>query len=173
MIDFESSKPSPRPLGRRQLMLASALGVGGLASSPVEAVGEVNPDGLRTSLHQEVVFKAPSSRLYEILLDSREFSAFSGEAAQIDARPGGAFSLFGGKIVGRTIELAPNARIVQAWRPAYWEPGIYSLVKFELRAEGERTRIVLDHWGFPQGKFAGFDSGWPERYWRPLEKFLG
>jgi activator of HSP90 ATPase len=34
---------------------------------------------------------------------------------QISREVGGAFSLFGGIIVGRHIELVPNERIVQAW----------------------------------------------------------
>ena len=46
---------------------------------------------------------------------------------------GGAFTTFGKLIEGRNIELVPNQRIVQAWRPASWEPGLYSIVRFELK----------------------------------------
>jgi hypothetical protein len=35
----------------------------------------------------------------------------------------GAFNTFGGLIEGRNVELIPNRRIVQAWRPAHWDPG--------------------------------------------------
>jgi hypothetical protein len=60
--------------------------------------------------------------------------------AQISSETGGAFTIFGGHIVGRQIELVPNVRIVQAWRPVDCEPGIYSIARFGLAREGLGTR---------------------------------
>jgi activator of HSP90 ATPase len=126
----------------------------------------------RTFLHQEVEFNARPQRIYEILLDSRQFSAFTGLPAEIIAEAGGTFSMFGGRIVGRNVELVPNQRIVQAWREATWERGVYSLVKFELKEQGSKTMVVLDHTGFSEGDFGHFNPGWKSRYWDPLQKFL-
>jgi hypothetical protein len=61
--------------------------------------------------------------------------------------------MFGKLITGRNVELIP-------------------IVKFELEADGSQTKLVLDHTGFPEGKFDDLNSGWPERYWQPLAKFL-
>jgi activator of HSP90 ATPase len=105
-------------------------------------------------------------------LDSKQFGAFSGDAAEISPEAGGTFSMFGGRIVGRNIELVPNQRIVQAWREASWGPGVYSLVKFELKEQGSKTKVVLDHTGFGEGDFEHLNPGWKMRYWDPLEKFL-
>ena len=80
--------------------------------------------------------------------------------------------MFGGLIVGRNIELVPAQRIVQAWRPTHWDPGVYSLVKFELKPRASETTIVLDHTGFPEGDYDGLNSGWKSHYWDPLMKFL-
>ena len=85
---------------------------------------------------------------------------------------GGAFSTFGGLIVGRQIELVPNQRIVQAWRPAYWKPGAYSIVTFELADNGSETKLILDHRGFPDGDAKGLLDGWNKNYWEPLAKYL-
>ena len=126
----------------------------------------------RTSLHQAIDFKASPQRMYEVLLDSKQFAAFTGLAAEIDPKAGGAFSTFGGLIVGRNIELIPNQRIVQAWRPTHWDAGIYSIVRFDLKPNGSGTTVVLDHTGFPEGEFDNLNSGWPIRYWEPLKKFL-
>jgi activator of HSP90 ATPase len=126
----------------------------------------------RTSLHQEIDLRAGPQRIYGVLLDSKQFAAFTGMPAEIDPKAGGAFSTFGGLIVGRNVELIPNQRIVQAWRPTHWEPGIYSMVKFDLEAQGSETRIVLDHTGFPQGAFDDLDPGWKVRYWDPLKKLF-
>jgi activator of HSP90 ATPase len=166
---------------RRQVMAGIAVAFGGLATSAStwgkarQATAEApstGTDKLRTYLHQEVDIKASPQRIYEVLLDSKQFAAFTGLPAEIDPKAGGAFSLFGGMIAGRNVELIPNQRIVQAWRPASWEPGVYSIVKFELKEQGSGTRVVLDHTGFPEGKFGGLDSGWHERYWEPLKKVV-
>jgi uncharacterized protein YndB with AHSA1/START domain len=69
------------------------------------------------AIKQEVVFKASPKRVYDALLDSKQFSEFSGGApAEISCDPGGPLSCFGGMITGRNVELIPNQRIVQAWR---------------------------------------------------------
>jgi activator of HSP90 ATPase len=125
-----------------------------------------------TTIHQEVDFKASPQRIYEALLDAKQFSAFTKDTAEIEPQPGGAFKLFGGVIQGRNIELAPNQRIVQAWRPAFWPPGVYSIVKFELVPQGAGTRLILDHAGFSEDKWEGLNDGWPARYWEPLRKYL-
>lgn len=85
---------------------------------------------------------------------------------------GAAFSLFGGFIVGRHIELVPGERIVQAWRVINWNPGIYSIARFELSERNSRTKLILDHVGFPEGQEQHLADGWKANYWEPLEKFL-
>ena len=126
----------------------------------------------RTSIHQEIEFKAPPARLYQVLLSSKEFAAFTGMHAQIDAKEGGAFSMFGGMIAGRNVELVSGQRIVQAWRPASWEAGVYSMVRFQLQPKDAGAVVVLDHSGFPEGDYDHLFSGWGERYWDPLHKYL-
>jgi activator of HSP90 ATPase len=166
------------PPTRRQVLAGGAAALAGLAlgsASAQQTVKETpttDADRALTVLHQEVDLKATSHRIYEILLDSKWFTEFSGEAATISPEVGGAFSMFGARIVGRNIELVPDQRIVQAWRPAYWEPGLYSLVKFELKTKGSLAHVVLDHTGFPAGHFASLSSGWKEHYWDRLTKYL-
>jgi activator of HSP90 ATPase len=149
---------------RRQIGLV----LGGLAA--VSTRGQTQKHG--TTIHQEVDFKAPAARIYEILLDAKQFSACTKDSAQIQPQAGGAFKLFGGRIEGRNIELLPNQRIVQAWRPAYWPAGVYSIVKFELVPREAGTRVVLDHAAFTEDQWEGLSSGWQEHYWGPLHKYL-
>lgn len=137
-----------------------------------------SPNQARTSLHQEIDLSAPPERIFHMLLDSKEFAAFTGMPATIDPGAGGAFSTFGGLIEGRNIEIISNRRIVQAWRPTSWDSGVYSVVHFELKsvtapgASSVGTTLVLDHTGFPAGDFDHLDPGWHMRYWDPLTKYL-
>jgi len=126
----------------------------------------------RTSLHQEIELNAPPERIFHVLLDPKEFAAFTGMPATIDPAPGGAFKTFGGLIEGRNIEIIASSRIVQAWRPSYWTPAVYTVVHFELKASASGTTLVLDHTGFPEGEFDHLDPGWHMRYWDPLTKYL-
>ena len=175
-------KPSsPQGISNRRQVLTGMIAIfGSLATAAVPACAQkkmvegesTGVEGLLTYLHQELDVNATPHRVYEILLSSKQFSAMTGLSADIIPEAGGAFTTFGGLIAGRTVELVSNQRIVQAWRPTHWDPGIYSIVKFELTAQAGKTTIVLDHTGFPEGNFRHLDSGWYERYWEPLKKYL-
>jgi activator of HSP90 ATPase len=182
---MNEENPAPLPTGlltrRRALAgfaatfvgLGATLGVRGQVSpaSPREE-GGTPVNGARTSLHYDTTFKVPPQRIYSMLLDPKLFAAFTGPPAEIDGTEGGRFSLFGGLIVGRNVELVPNQRIVQAWRPTHWNPGVYSIVKFELQGEGMQTTLVLDHTGFPEAESEHLDAGWKGHYLHPMAKFL-
>ena len=164
---------------RRQVGTVIAMVLGCLAAGPraaaeqtMQEIPATAANKTRTSLHEDIDIKASPQRIYEALLDAKQFAAFTGRPAEIGPKAGGAFSMFGGSIVGRNIELVPGQRIVQAGRPTRWDPGIYSIVKFELKSQGYVTTVVLDHKGFPEGDFDSLDSGWHAHYWEPLKKFL-
>jgi uncharacterized protein YndB with AHSA1/START domain len=128
-------------------------------------------------IHQVIVFKASRARVYQALTDAKQFSkvtdfSIPGASTTISPELGGSFSLFGGVISGRHIEMVPNERLVQAWRAADWAPGIYSIAKFQLNESGAGTSLVFDHTGFPQGKAESLADGWKSHYWGPLQKYL-
>lgn len=167
---------------RRQTLAGIAAALGAITAGPIaQGQTEIAPtqeepsspaNQGRTSLHQEVAFKVNPQRLFDFLLDSKVFAAFTGMPTEIDRKPGGSFKTFGGLIEGRNIEVVANQRIVQAWRPANWDPGVYLLVRFEFKPQGATTVIVLDHTGFPEGKYDSLNSGWSQRYWEPMRKYL-
>jgi activator of HSP90 ATPase len=171
---------------RRQIMTGAAA----LAGMALPAVGAfaATDDGVSHSadaIHQEPVFKASPSQLYSALTDPKQFDqvvhlsaamksmAIGNKLAEISGEVGGAFALFGGYITGRHLELVPNQRIVQAWRTHSWDPGDYSIVRFDFVEQGSGTKIVFDHKGFPLGQAEHLAAGWKANYWEPLEKYLG
>ena len=86
---------------RRAVMAGIALAVGGLTAGAggqmqVNMVEEqsTGTEGLLTYLHQEVVFSATPQRIYHVLLDSKQFAAFTGAPAQISREAGGPVSMF-------------------------------------------------------------------------------
>src|SRR5208337_4375449 len=171
---------------RRQAIAGVAMAIGGLALGLPKTAAATEEEISRTAeaIHQEPVFKASRKRVYEALTDAKQFDKviqLSGvmqsmhlpdKPAEISREAGGAFTLFGGYITGRHVELVPSERIVQAWRTGGWPPGIFSIAKFELVEQGSRTKIVFDHTGFPKGEAEVLASGWKAHYWEPLEKLL-
>lgn len=151
--------------------LSGILAVAAVAPALAAPAGKAKTASL-TSLRQEADFAVPPHRVYEALLDEKQFTAFSGAPAKINRGEGGVLSLFGGQITARNLELVADKRIVQAWRDAAWGPGIHSIVKFELTPQGSGTHMVLDHTGFPAGQFTELDSGWREHYLEPMKKYL-
>jgi activator of HSP90 ATPase len=124
------------------------------------------------TIHQEIDFNASPERIYEALLDAKRFAALSGKPATIDRNVGGAFSLFGGHIIGRNLEFVPNQRIVQAWRVVTWPEGAYSIARFELTRHGSGTKVEFDHVGFPEGLHDHLADGWQQNYWSLLQKYF-
>jgi len=160
---------------RRRVLSAGLVTVGGLAltaKSAWAADQAVAAGTASTAIHMEEEFTVPPPRVYEALMDGKQFSAFTKGRAAIDRAPGGEFKLFDDRIVGRNIELVPNRRVVQAWREPSWDEGIYSIVKFDLKPQGSGTRIVFDHWGFPEAARAHLIIGWKEHYWDDMRKYF-
>ena len=170
---------------RREVIAGLSLTAAG-AAAPL--TGLAAPDEIShaaEAIHQEVSLQADPARVYSALTDAKQFEQVtqlsaavkSGmvkapKPAEIGRAPGSPFSLFGGIISGRLLELVPNARIVQAWRAGDWAAGIYSIARFELVKAATGTRLVFDHTGFPKGDGEHLAQGWRENYWEPLAKFL-
>lgn len=131
------------------------------------------------AIHKEVTFPVPPERVYQVLTTEAEFAAATGKPAKIGTGEGAAFSIFGGHVQGRHIELVPGQRVVQAWRGSDWDPGIYSIVRFTLIRDGKGTKLVLDHDAYPGGKSPLYstwhehlDTNWPVFYFEPFAKYF-
>jgi activator of HSP90 ATPase len=174
-------------LNRRDFSIGIAALFSGLGIAPAAwgrsttaADEEISLAG--EAIHQEVIFKASPKRVYAALTDARQFDkvvhlseagmSLGKASTEISAEAGGTFSLFGGYISGRHIELVPDERIVQAWRTGSWKPGSFSIAKFVLTPQDSGTKLVFDHTGFPAGEARSLAAGWKANYWTPLQKYL-
>ncbi len=125
------------------------------------------------TIHQDVTIAAKPAEVYAVLTKSERFTSMSGREAAISTEAGGPISLFGGHILGRNIELVPGKRVVQAWRSKEWPEGVYSIVRFELTADGNGTKIAFDQAGYPADAQTHLDDGWHKMYWTPMQAALG
>jgi activator of HSP90 ATPase len=176
-----NANPTRRDFPLWLATLSATLGAAATAGADEETPGLSRS---AEEIHQSVRFDAARSRVYAALTIADQFDAVSklGVAArggklpsaptQIAADPGGSFALFGGYIIGRQLELVADTRLVQAWREKSWEPGTFSIVKFELSDDGTGTKLAFAHTGFPPGAGKHLSIGWYENYWDPMKKYL-
>jgi activator of HSP90 ATPase len=187
MAEKKNVEVAMQTAARRRVIAGLAIAFGGLALRTTKAwtATEEEISHSQESIHQVTVFEANRKRVYEALTDAKQFDkitqlspemkagkSFGTAPTAIGREVGGAFSIFGGHIVGRQIELLPNERIVQAWRVVDWDPGVYSIANFELVEHGAGTKLVFDHTGLPKGQGEHLAEGWKSHYWDSLEKFL-
>ena len=123
------------------------------------------------TVRQSVTFKASPREVYEVLMDSRKHSEFTGDKAIISRKVGGKFRV-GEYIQGVNLELVPGQRIVQSWRGSDWPEGHFSRAIFSLKAIEGGTRLTFTQTGVPQENYDGIRQGWHDYYWTPMKGVL-
>lgn len=125
------------------------------------------------TIRQEITIAAKPEHVYAALTDATRFSAWTGGApAEIAREAGGAFACFGGMITGRQVDMVPGRLLVQAWRAGNWPAGVYSIVRFELSAQGTGTKVTFEQSGHPAEQAPHLEAGWHKMYWEPLKAHL-
>jgi len=128
------------------------------------------------TIRQKAFFRATPHELYELLMDSKKHSQFAGGKCAISRKVGGKISISDGYITGENVELVPDKKIVQKWRPQEdcWPEDHYSTVTFKLtpiRGKGG-TGLYFTQTEVPVGCGDRFDTGWKEYYWGPMKETL-
>ncbi len=123
-------------------------------------------------LKQGAVFRATPHEVYEMLMDSRKHSAFSGDKARISRKVGGSFTAYGGWIKGKNLKLTKDKEIVQRWRGEDWPKDHYSTVNFLLKRSSSGTKLIFLQTGIPADKYSDISSGWKESYWEKMRAAL-
>src|SRR5262245_48440055 len=86
----------------------------GLLARPAAAYARDEISHAAESIHQEVTIKASPTRVYDALTDGTQFTKVTAFSPVMNAAParigraaGESFTLFGGHIIGRQVELVP------------------------------------------------------------------
>lgn len=126
------------------------------------------------TIKQTVVLPATPLEVYETLMTSKGHTGFSGAPARITPKVGATFTVWGGYIHGKNLELVRGKRIVQAWRPSEetWPQDYYSTVTYELTPVKGGTRVRFEHSGVLADHAGHLSSGWKESYWVPMKAYL-
>jgi uncharacterized protein YndB with AHSA1/START domain len=119
-------------------------------------------------------FPAPPEKVFRAWLSSDGHAAMTGSPAKVEPRVGGKFTAWDGYITGKTLELKPYSRIVQAWRTSeFADTDPDSQIEIVLAAAGKGTKLTLRHSNIPEGQADSYESGWEESYFAPMREYFG
>ncbi|MBI4188179.1 MAG: SRPBCC domain-containing protein [Chloroflexi bacterium] len=124
------------------------------------------------TIRQSATFKASAHEVYEVLMDSKKHSEFTGSKASISRKVGGKFTVWDGDLQGINLELIPDKKIVQSWRLSNWPAGYYSKATFSLKEIDGRTRLTFTQTGVPEESYQDVSQGWRDYYWKPMKELL-
>jgi activator of HSP90 ATPase len=124
------------------------------------------------NIKQNVVINTNPTEVYNLLMDSKKHSAFTGEPAKISDKVGGQVTCYSNYIEAINIELVKDKRIVQAWRGTDWSTGEWSLVVFNLKKDGNKTVLSFEQFGIPDKHAASIKKGWTEHYWSKMKRYI-
>ncbi len=125
------------------------------------------------TIRQSVTLPASPERLYAMYLDPKAHAAFTGMPVKISAKPGSAFSAFGGAISGTTLAAVPHRLIVQAWRSTnFGKQDPDSVLILAFSPAGDLGRIDLVHANVADRDVEGVRKGWRKFYWTPWKRYL-
>jgi activator of HSP90 ATPase len=121
-----------------------------------------------------IVLKAEPEKIFRAWLSTDGHAAMTGSPARVEPRVGGTFTAWDGYISGKTLELKPYTRILQAWRTTEFPDGSPdSRVEVLLEAVEGGTKLTLVHSNMPEGQADSYKKGWEEFYFEPMKKYFG
>ena len=129
---------------------------------------------MRNGFKISKVIPAKPSEIYKAWLSSREHSAMTGSTAKVTGKVGGKFSAWDGYIFGKTLELEPERRIVQAWRTSEFpNEAPDSRLEVLLVETKTGTKVTFTHTEIPDGQADSYKQGWEDFYFKPMKQYFG
>jgi Activator of HSP90 ATPase len=126
------------------------------------------------SIKQTATFNATPEKIYNLIMDEKNHSAFTGSKVTMSTKPNGKFSVFDDYVNGYNIELVKGKKIVQAWHFAEdgWPDDHFSICHFELESVGNKTKLTFLQTDIPEHKVETLKEGWKQYYWNAIKRYL-
>jgi activator of HSP90 ATPase len=126
------------------------------------------------SIKQTVTFDSTPEKVYQLIMDQKKHSTFSGTKVFMSTKPKGKFNVFDGYIHGYNIELIEGKKIVQAWhfKEDGWPEDHYSICTFTFEKQGDKTKLTFVQTDVPEHKVDELKEGWKDYYWKAMKEYL-
>jgi activator of HSP90 ATPase len=108
-------------------------------------------------------------QVYLALITEATIQLWTGDKAEMIAKPGTEFSLWDGSIVGKNLEFEKDKRIVQQWY--FGDQTENSIVTIKLHQHDDGTSVELRHTNIPDSDYDDIVDGWTNAYFGSLQDF--
>ena len=123
-----------------------------------------------STITKEYHIMAPLEKVWQALVDPQVIAKWGAGPAKMKAQAGFKFSLWGGDIHGKNLEIIPHQKLVQDWYGGNWPRP--SQATFTLTHKAGCTTLKLSHTDVPEKEVQAIDHGWDDYYLGPLKKLL-
>ncbi len=121
-------------------------------------------------IRQSYVIHAPIAVVWQAMVDPQIIAKWGAGPAKMDDNVGTKFSLWGGDIHGKNIDVVKRKRLVQEWYTGKWDKP--SHVHIALNSENGITYVDLLHEDVPDGEKDEINKGWKNFYFVPLKNLV-
>lgn len=121
-------------------------------------------------IEQHYTIKASVSKVWQAFVDPEIIDKWGAGPAKMDNKVGTNFSLWGGGIFGKNMEVVDRIKLVQSWYGGDWDKP--SVVTFTFTDKGDETEIDLVHTDLPTGEEDSFADGWKSYYVGAIKDLL-
>lgn len=114
------------------------------------------------TIEQKYEMNATPEQVFDALVNPDTIQIWSGDEAKMGPEVGDTFTLWGGQMFGKNLEVVKNKKLVQEWCYDQWDTP--SKVTFTIKAKGKKTIVELLHEDVPEKSFKSINEGWDAYY---------
>jgi uncharacterized protein YndB with AHSA1/START domain len=128
---------------------------------------------MKTEFTISTILPASPEKVFRAWLSSDGHSAMTGSPANVEPRVDGTFTAWDGYITGKTLELKPYTRIVQAWRTSEFpDESPDSRLEILLEPTKKGSKLTLIHSNIPPDQADSYEGGWEDNYFKPMKVYF-
>ena len=170
-------KKAAVPAGKKQAVTQkkATIPVPQKPTAPKKKIAVPKKKATVPAIDKELVIKAPVAKVWAALTDPEAIGAWMGDdSVKIALRVGGKYALFGGVTTGKITAVEKPSVLEYTWRQAEWEKSDPdTLVRWELKPEGKKTRLHLVHGQFADRRNRDdHEEGWDVYFLEPMKAWL-
>jgi uncharacterized protein YndB with AHSA1/START domain len=122
------------------------------------------------TIKQSYLIQASIQDVWRALTESVVINKWGGGPAKMTDSEGAMFSLWGGDIHGKNLEVKTNKLLRQEWISGNWKTP--SIVTFTLTEKDTNVRVELLHERVPNEEAKEISDGWNDYYLGSIKDYL-
>eukprot|EP01128_Nolandella_sp_AFSM9_P012914 TRINITY_DN975_c1_g1_i1.p1 TRINITY_DN975_c1_g1~~TRINITY_DN975_c1_g1_i1.p1 ORF type:complete len:369 (-),score=99.87 TRINITY_DN975_c1_g1_i1:111-1136(-) len=173
-LTFQAEKPPAPSAGTRSdSPVTSASASKASTSVASSSTTTTKKSRGKKNFTQSVKFGISPGEMYETFADQNRVSGFTGSPAKVGKAVGEDYSILGGVVTGKMLEVTPRSKLAWTWRHESWDPETFSQVTVTFKAEGGKALVIVNQTGIPEDDFQRTRDGWEQFFWKRINGLFG